>query len=202
MIFSTAPRKIAAALLCASVSVFAYLPGENSTVTLPNSNGVFGNPALLSAFGSSGILIGAGESKNDVYDFRTGFNFDDFGAAFSYATDNRGIDESRWSLTNSFDMLDYVLFFGHRAEAFRSADFRGTDFSYAPGLLFRPWNWLAIGYESRNLGQVGPQHQRRVQAGVEGVVHGGAGQAQARHRAFEPRFQGRRHGGIRSAGLA
>lgn len=164
MIFSTAPRKIAAALLCASVSVFAYLPGEISTVTLPNSNGVFGNPALLSAFGSSGILIGAGESKDDVYNFRTGFNFDDFGAAFSYATDNRGIDESRWSLTNSFDVLDYVLFFGHRAEAFRSADFRGTDFSYAPGLLFRPWNWLAIGYESRNLGQVGPQHQRRVQA--------------------------------------
>ena len=69
------PRKIAAALLCASVSVFAYLPGENSTVTLPNSNGVFGNPALLSAFGSSGILIGAGTDTADYSDSSSGVPF-------------------------------------------------------------------------------------------------------------------------------
>jgi protease-4 len=149
--------------LLLGVCVYAYLPGENSFVTLPNSNGVFGNPALLPAFDSPGFLVSYEKNKDDIHDFRTGFHWNSLGVGFEYLTDGGAINESRWSLTHGFDFWDRAFFIGQRVEAFRSADFEGTAWNYSPGVLFRPWQFVALGYTSHNLAQTGPDYQKRDQ---------------------------------------
>ena len=145
-----------------SVSTMAYLPGENSFVTLPNSNGIFGNPALLPAFDSPGAIVSY-EKENGIHDFRTGFNISSFGWGFEYLSNGEAIDETRWSMTHGFDLWDRALFIGQRVEAFRSADFGGTAWDYSPGILFRPFQYVALGYTSHNLLQIGSDYQKRNQ---------------------------------------
>ena len=156
-------KRIASILLALSVVSFAYLPGEWMFPSLPNSNGLFGNPAGLSAFDSPGAVLNFGRTKEDVYEMSLGVNGDYLGASFEYRSDYEGLDESRWNLISSVPMFDRFAFLGLSAGAFRSAAFNGTDFSVTPGVLIRPFNWLAFGFDSRHVLQFGPEKQRRVQ---------------------------------------
>ena len=146
-----------------AASALAYLPGEWSFPSIPNSNGLFGNPAGLSAFDSPGGVLNFGRDKDDVYEFSAGFNGDYLGATFSYHSDYDDVDESRWNLIASLPMLDRFAFLGFSAGAFRSSDFHGTDFSATPGILIRPFQWLALGFDSKHAVQFGPEKQRRIQ---------------------------------------
>lgn len=142
-------------------AAFAYLPGESGFVSLDGAHGVFGNPAGLSSFDSKGAL--ASYNYDDgITEFRAGGNLDRFGASFEYRYDKNGMDESRWNLTHSFPLFDRSAFWGHRITAFRSADFKGTEWTYSPGLLIRPHRMLSLGYSCENLLYMGPGSVDRI----------------------------------------
>lgn len=145
------------------MNAFAYLPGERHFPSLPNSNGLFGNPAGLSAFDSYGGILHFGKDKNGIYEFSTGLNGNYWGATFDYRADYEGFDESRWNLIGSIPLLKRYAFLGASAGAFRSADFNGTAFSMTPGILIRPLPFFSVGFNSRHALQFGPETQRRIQ---------------------------------------
>ena len=154
-------KQLILALFAFSSISFAYLPGESGFVSLEGAHGVFGNPAGLSALDSRGAL--ASYNYDDgITEIRAGGNLDHFGAGFEYRFDGNGMDESRWNLTHGFSLLDRSVFWGHRLTAFRSADFKGTEWTYSPGVLIRPFRMLSLGYSCDNLLYVGPASMERV----------------------------------------
>jgi len=163
IIFSMNFRYFILPFILLASAVFAYLPGDRDFVSLSNSNGVFGNPAGLSAFDSPGALLNLGRDKHGVYEASFGLNGDYSGASFDYRTNYDGLDESRWNLVGSYPVLDRAFFLGASAQVFRSAAFSGSCLSLSPGLMFRPFNWLSFGYTSRYLLSTGPEDEKRVQ---------------------------------------
>lgn len=154
-------KKFLLPLLLASVS-FAYIPGESRFVSLEGDHGLFGNPAGLSALDSKGALLDY-RFDDGLHRFRVGGNLDNFGASFEYRENGEGLDESRWSLTHSFDFLHRYFYWGNRLTAFRSADFRGTEWSYGAGAMLRPFSFISLGYSIDNLLYLGPETMDRVQ---------------------------------------
>ena len=154
-------KKVAVSLFSVAVAAFAYLPGESGFVSLDGAHGIFGNPAGLSAFDSKGALASF-NYDDGVTEFRVGGNLDRLGAGFEYRFDGKGMDESRWNLTHGFPLFDRSVFWGNRVTAFRSADFKGTEWTYSPGILVRPFRMLSLGYSCDNLLYVGPASMERV----------------------------------------
>ena len=72
------------------------------------------------------------------------------------------MDESRWNLTHGFPLFDRSVFWGNRITAFRSADFKGTEWTYSPGILIRPFRTLSLGYSCDNLLYLGPHSMKRI----------------------------------------
>lgn len=149
-------------LLTISISFASYLPGESSFPSLSWDHGAFGNPAGVKALGTPGLFTEVGKEKGEFL-FRTGGNLKNFGAGFYYLTDNEGKDETYWNVSHGFSLFENILFIGNRLEAFRSADFNGTEWSYSPGVMLRPFNFLSLGYVSKNLAYLGPENQKRLQ---------------------------------------
>src|SRR5574344_872271 len=142
--------------------LLAYVPGA-SYVSLTDDQGLFANPAGVSAFDSKGGLFTYQYSEEKVHQLQLGFNLGALGFSFDYQTDQKGFNESRWNLTHSFPLFDRSLFFGHRLTAFRSADFNGTAMTYSPGLLWRPVSFLSLGFASYDLLNMSSQEIDRVQ---------------------------------------
>ena len=151
----------AVAITALSAMAFAYLPGESRFVSLEGAHGVFGNPAVLSALDSKGALASY-QFDDGITEFRVGGNLDRVGAGFEYRFNDKGMDESRWNLTHSFPLFDRSAFLGGRVTAFRSADFKGTEWTYSPGILIRPFSMLSLGYSCDNLLYLGPTSMERV----------------------------------------
>ena len=151
----------AAAFVAFSAMAFAYLPGESRFVSLDGAHGVFGNPAGLSALDSKGALASY-QFDDGITEFRVGGNLDRIGAGFEYRFNDKGMDESRWNLTHGFPLFDRSVFWGGRVTAFRSADFKGTEWTYSPGILIRPFSMLSLGYSCDNLLYLGPSSMERV----------------------------------------
>lgn len=154
-------RKFIIPLFAFTTSVFAYLPGESGFVSLDGGHGVFGNPAGLSALDSKGALL-TYQYDDGITELRVGGNLDRFGAGFEYRFDGKGMDESRWNLTHGFPLFDRSVFWGGRVTVFRSADFKGTEWTYSPGILIRPFTMLSLGYSCENLLYVGPSSMERI----------------------------------------
>ena len=154
-------RKFIIPLFAFTTSVFAYLPGESGFVSLDGGHGVFGNPAGRSALDSKGALL-TYQYDDGITELRVGGNLDRFGAGFEYRFDGKGMDESRWNLTHGFPLFDRSVFWGGRITALRSADFKGTEWSYSPGILIRPFTMLSLGYSCENLLYVGPSSMERI----------------------------------------
>lgn len=154
-------RKFIIPLFAFTTSVFAYLPGESGFVSLDGGHGVFGNPAGLLALDSKGALL-TYQYDDGITELRVGGNLDRFGAGFEYRFDGKGMDESRWNLTHGFPLFDRSVFWGGRVTAFRSADFKGTEWTYSPGILIRPFTMLSLGYSCENLLYVGPSSMERI----------------------------------------
>lgn len=140
----------------------SYLPGESSFPSLSWEHGAFGNPAGVTALGTPGLFTEFGK-ENGEYLFKTGGNLGNFGAGFYYLTDNNGKDESYWNIAHAFSLFENILFVGNRIEAFRSAEFSGTEWSYSPGIILRPFSFLSLGYVSKNLVSFGPESRNRLQ---------------------------------------
>ena len=155
------PLSFAVAFTALSAISYAYLPGESGFVSLDGAHGVFGNPAGLSALDSKGALASY-YFDDGITEFRVGGNLDRFGAGFEYRFDGKGMDESRWNLTHGFPLFDRSAFWGGRITAFRSADFKGTEWTYSPGILIRPFRAISLGYSCDNLLYLGPQSMERV----------------------------------------
>jgi protease-4 len=151
----------AVAFTALSAISYAYLPGESGFVSLDGAHGVFGNPAGLSALDSKGALASY-YFDDGITEFRVGGNLDRFGAGFEYRFDGKGMDESRWNLTHGFPLFDRSAFWGGRITAFRSADFKGTEWTYSPGILIRPFRAISLGCSCDNLLYLGPQSMERV----------------------------------------
>ena len=154
-------RKVIVSLLFATAASFAYLPGESGFVSLDGSHGVFGNPAGLSALDSKGALASY-QYDDGITEFRVGGNLDRIGAGFEYRFDGKGMDESRWNLTHGFPLFDRSAFLGGRITAFRSADFKGTEWTYSPGIMIRPFRAISLGYSCENLLYMGPASMERI----------------------------------------
>ena len=154
-------KKFIAIVFTAVCASFAYIPGESGFVSLDYGQGVFGNPAGLSAFDSKGALFGY-QYDNEISVFRAGVNLNRLGVGFDYRTDGEHFDESRWNLTYSFPMFGRLLFSGTRAMAFRSADFQGTEWVLDQGFIVRPTSFFSLGYMCENLLYLGPQSQERI----------------------------------------
>ena len=155
------PLSFAVAFTALSAISYAYLPGESGFVSLDGAHGVFGNPAGLSALDSKGALASY-YFDDGITEFRVGGNLDRFGAGFEYRFDGKGMDELRWNLTHGFPLFDRSAFWGGRITAFRSADFKGTEWTYSPGILIRPFRAISLGYSCDNLLYLGPQSMERV----------------------------------------
>jgi len=154
-------KKFFVSLFSAAVAAFAYLPGESRFVSLDGAHGVFGNPAGLPALDSKGALTSY-QYDDGITEFRLGGNLDRLGAGFEYRFDGKGMDESRWNLTHGFPLFNRSVFWGNRITAFRSADFKGTEWTYSPGVLIRPFRMISLGYSCDNLLYVGPASMERV----------------------------------------
>lgn len=154
-------KKLFCILLSIPCFLLAYIPG-GTFVSLTDDQGLFANPAGLSAFDSKGGLFSY-EYSEKVHQLQLGFNLSSLGFSFDYKTDQKGFDESYWHLTHSFSLFNRTIFWGHRLTAFRSADFNGTSMSYSPGLLWRPLSFLSMGFTSYNLGQVNSEKIKRIQ---------------------------------------
>lgn len=144
-----------------SVFSFAYIPGETGFVSLEYGQGIFGNPAGLSAFDSKGALVGY-QYSSGVSAISVGVNLNRVGVGFDYRTDGDDFDETRWNLTYSFPMFGRLLFSGTRVEALRSADFHGTEWALDQGFIVHPVSFFSLGYMCENLLYLGPQSQERV----------------------------------------
>ena len=154
-------KKLIALIFLTVCASFAYIPGETGFVSLEYGHGIFGNPAGLSAFDSKGALVGY-QYDNGVSALSAGVNLDRIGVGFDYRTDGDDFDETRWSLTYSFPMFSRLLFSGTRVEAFRSADFMGTDWVLDQGFILHPVSFFSLGYMCENLLYLGPQSQDRI----------------------------------------
>ena len=154
-------RKLFAAFFALSALSYAYLPGESGFVSLDGGHGVFGNPAGLSSLDSRGALLSY-QFDDGITELRVGGNLDHIGAGFEYRFNDKGLDESRWNLTHSFPLFDRSAFLGGRFAAFRSADFKGTEWTYSPGILIRPFRFISLGYSCENLLYFGPASMERV----------------------------------------
>ena len=154
-------RKVIATCFALSALSYAYLPGESGFVSLDGGHGVFGNPAGLSSLDSKGALVSY-QFDDGITELRVGGNLDRIGAGFEYRFNDKGMDESRWNLTHSFPLFDRSAFLGGRFTAFRSADFKGTEWTYSPGLLIRPFRFLSLGYSCENLLYLGPASMERI----------------------------------------
>ena len=154
-------RKLIAAFFALSALSYAYLPGESGFVSLDGGHGVFGNPAGLSSLDSRGALVSY-QFDDGITELRVGGNLDHIGAGFEYRFNDKGLDESRWNLTHAFPLFDRSAFLGGRFTAFRSADFKGTEWTYSPGILIRPFRFISLGYSCDNLLYFGPASMERV----------------------------------------
>ena len=154
-------KKLIALIFLTVCASFAYIPGETGFVSLEYGHGIFGNPAGLSAFDSRGALVGY-QYDNGVSALSAGVNLDRIGVGFDYRTDGDDFDETRWSLTYSFPMFSRLLFSGTRVEAFRSADFMGTEWVLDQGFILHPVSFFSLGYMCENLLYLGPQSQDRI----------------------------------------
>jgi protease-4 len=154
-------RKLFAAFFALSALSYAYLPGESGFVSLDGGHGVFGNPAGLSSLDSRGALLSY-QFDDGITELLVGGNLDHIGAGFEYRFNDKGLDESRWNLTHSFPLFDRSAFLGGRFAAFRSADFKGTEWTYSPGILIRPFRFISLGYSCENLLYFGPASMERV----------------------------------------
>lgn len=140
----------------------AHIPGESDFVSLEYGQGVFGNPAALSAFDSKGALISY-DYDNGISDLRIGGNLDHWGAGFEYRYGHDKLEQSRIDLTYSNSLFERRLFWGARMGGFRSDEFNGTEWNAGLGLLFRPFNFLSLGYACDNLLFLGPHAPKRIQ---------------------------------------
>lgn len=148
--------------LALACSAFAtYMPGESGYASLYNDHGLFNNPAALPYFGSAGAL-GTFEIENGVRGMQLGGNIGNYGVSFEYRTDDEGFDEARWGITQGTAIFDGLFYFGHRVNAFRSADFDGTEFSYTPGVIVAPFHFMSLGYTGHDLVFFGPQSPKRI----------------------------------------
>lgn len=155
-------KKIFLFLMAVASISFAYLPGETGFVSLDDDHGLFENPASLNAFDSKGALLDYRYNK-EISEFRIGGNLDHWGASFDYRENGSALDESRWNLIYSTDFFSRIFFSGSRVTAFRSADFKGTEWSLSQGFLLRPFRFMSLGYSCENLLYVGPESMSRIQ---------------------------------------
>ena len=151
----------AVAFTALSTISYAYLPGESRFVSLDGAHGIFGNSAGLSSLDSKGVLASY-DYDDGITEFRVGGNLDRIGAGFEYRFDGKGMDESRWNLTHGFPLFDRSVFWGNRITAFRSADFEGTEWTYSPGIVIRPFRAISLGYSCDNLLYLGPHSMKRI----------------------------------------
>jgi len=150
-------------------AIYASVAGESRYASLSQDGGMQGNPAALSAFGSSGSIFSygkIGENIGDRDNFLFGFWGSNFGAAFDWTNGKNGYDRSEWSFVGGELNSSRSFFFGSRLSATRISQEGGTSFSYSPGILFRPASLVSIGFWSEYAFQYGFYQNRMQNAGL------------------------------------
>ncbi|SHK91627.1 signal peptide peptidase SppA [Fibrobacter sp. UWEL] len=152
-------------LFCSALTLmglaFAYIPGESGFISTDYEHGIWGNPAGLTALGSRGALVSYDYDK-ETTNFRMGGNLDHWAAGYQYTFDRDHHNEARWSVGHGSAFLSNTMFWGTRITALRSSEFDGTEWSLSQGFIYRPFNFLSLGYSTENLLYVGPKSPDRI----------------------------------------
>jgi len=150
-------------------TLFAAVTGESRYASLSQDGGMHGNPAALSAFGSSGTMFSYEKDRENIGgmdNFLFGIWASNFGASFDWTTGKNNYDKSEWSFVGSEFNSSRSFFFGSRLSATRISQESGTSFSFSPGVLFRPFSLISIGFWSEYAFQYGFYQNRMQNTGL------------------------------------
>jgi len=156
-------------LLFLALPLFAAVSGESRYASLSQNGGMQGNPAGLSAYGSSGLIFSyekIQESMLNNNNFLFGLWGNNLGFSFDWTNGENGYDKSEWSFVGSEFNVSRSLFFGSRFSATRISDEQGTAFSWSPGFILRPFNFVSLGFWSEQALQYGFYQNRTQNAGL------------------------------------
>ncbi|GBU24851.1 signal peptidase [Fibrobacteria bacterium R8-3-H12] len=143
-----------------ALPLFAAVSGESRYASLSQDGGMQGNPAGLSAYGSSGFIF------NYEKNFLFGLWGNNYGISFDWTNGKNGYDKSQWSFVGSEYNISRSLFFGNRFSATRISSEQGTAFSWSPGFILRPFYFVSLGFWSEQALQYGFYQNRMQNTGL------------------------------------
>jgi protease-4 len=155
-----------------AASALAAVFGESHYASLSQDGGMQGNPAGLSAYGSSGLGFSYekyGESLEGCQgcgNFVFGFWGEAHGAAFDWTTGDFGYDKSEWSYIYNMLNTSRSFFFGNRFSVAKLYLEDKPSFSCSPGFIWRPLYFVSFGFWSERIFQYGYYQNRMQNAGL------------------------------------
>jgi len=156
-------------LLLLALPLFAAVSGESRYASLSQDGGMQGNPAGLSAYGSSGLIFNYEKIPENLLgnnNFLFGLWGNNYGISFDWADGENGYDKSQWSFVGNEFNISRTLFFGNRFSATRISSEQGTAFSWSPGFILRPFYFVSLGFWSEQALQYGFYQSRMQNAGL------------------------------------
>jgi protease-4 len=156
-------------LLLLALPLFAAVSGESRYASLSQDGGMQGNPAGLSAYGSSGLIFSYEKIQENLLDnnnFLFGLWGNNYGISFDWTRGKNGYDESQWSFVDNECNISRSLFFGNRFSVTRISSEQGTAFSWSPGFILRPFYFVSLGFWSEQALQYGFYQSRMQNAGL------------------------------------
>jgi len=156
-------------LLLLASPLFAAISGESRYASLSQDGGMQGNPAGLSAYGSTGLIFNYEKTPENPLgnnNFLFGLWGDNYGISFDWTRGKNGYDESQWSFVGSEYNISRSLFLGNRFSATRISNMQGTAFSWSPGFIIRPFYFVSLGFWSEQALQYGFYQNRMQNAGL------------------------------------
>jgi len=156
-------------ILFLALPLFAGVSGESRYASLSQNGGMQGNPAGLSAYGSSGLIFNYEKIQEHTLNnnnFLFGIWGSNYGISYDWTRGKNGYDESVWSFVDNECNISRSLFFGNRFSLTNISSERGTAFSWSPGFILRPFYFVSLGFWSEQALQYGFYQTRIQNAGL------------------------------------
>ena len=138
---------LALALALTALQAWAWSPLSENQPALEQSQGLFGNPALLSGDNGPGWLLSYSPDSVGASNLRLGIRAGTVGGSFQWLrNETTGRDDSRWNMVAGLPLANRIFSAGLTGTLWRSSAFTGNAWSLSPGLLLRPLSWMSLGW--------------------------------------------------------